>query len=153
MTKLLGLAFISALCFTGCTTDPGTNQTIDPTPLAGMVEGQPWTLKTGATNAFLSSGSDTFFADFYSVAYKCNDPEPSGPALIVSVPKAPGDYPMSLQRNMTFTNGSDNKIAVDGLVHIDTVTATTITGGLVGTYDAANTVSGQFTLTICPATN
>jgi hypothetical protein len=151
MTKLLGLAFISALCFTGCTSDSGGgDQTIDPTPLAGTVEGTPWTFKTGATNAFLSDANG-FFADFYSVAYTCNASEPSGPALIVSIPKAPGDYPMSLQRNMTFTNGSDNKIAVDGLIHIDTVTATTVTGGLVGTYDDQNTVSGQFTLTICPS--
>ncbi|MEO8842563.1 MAG: hypothetical protein ABI591_15750 [Kofleriaceae bacterium] len=153
MTKLLGLAFLSALCFTGCTTDSGGDQTIDPTPLAGTVEGQPWTFTSGATDAFLSEGSDAFFANFYSVAYTCNASNPSGPALIVGIPRVPGDYPMSLQRNMTFTSGSDNKIAVDGLIHVDTVTATTITGGLVGTYDDQNTVSGQFTLTICPASN
>lgn len=152
MTKLLGLAFISALCFTGCTSDSGGDQTIDPTPLAGMVEGQAWTFNSGATNAFLSD-ADGFFAEFYPVAYTCNASSPSGPSLIVSIPRTPGDYPMSLQRNMTFSSGSDNKIAVDGLIHIDTVTATTVTGGLVGTYDDQNTVSGQFTLTICPDDN
>ena len=60
---------------------------------------------------------------------------------------------MSLMRNMTFVMGSDNKVAIDGLVNVDSVTATTVTGGLVGTFDDQNTVSGHFTLTVCASTN
>jgi hypothetical protein len=58
---------------------------------------------------------------------------------------------MSLMRNMTFVNGSDNKIAVDGHVRVDSVTATKVTGGLIGTFDDSNNVNGTFTLTVCPA--
>ena len=153
MTKLLALAALtSALAVSACTSDAGST-TIDDGTLMGMVSGTPWTFQAGGTDAFLSEGDDNFFATFYSAAYTCGQSEPSGPSLIVAVPKVPGDYPMSLMRNMTFVNGSDNKIATDGRVVVDSVTATTLTGGLVGTFDDQNTVSGHFTLTICPATN
>ncbi|HEY0250642.1 MAG TPA: hypothetical protein VGC41_03905 [Kofleriaceae bacterium] len=153
MTKLLGLAF--ALAFTGCTSDDGGggDLTIDSTPLAGTVYGTPWTFTAGATDAFLSAGDDNFFSDFYATAFTCGGSTPSGAGLIVAVPKAPGDYPMSLMRNMTFTRGSDNKIATTGMVHVESVTATQVTGGLVGRFDDDNFVSGQFTLTICPDEN
>jgi len=150
MTKLICLA---SLLFAACGTSDSGSTTIDDGQLAGMVSGQPWTFVAGGTDAFLSEGDDNYFASFYAGAYTCNQSEPSGPSLIVAVPKAPGDYPMSLQRNMTFVNGSDNKIAVDGRVVVDSVTATTVTGGLVGTFDDQNQVSGHFTLTICPSTN
>lgn len=155
MTKLLGLAFVSAIAFTGCTSDDGGGGelTIDSTPLAGTVYGAPWTFTSGATDAFLSEGDDNFFSDFYATAYTCGQTQPSGASLIVAIPKVPGDYPMSLSQNMTFTNGSDNKIAVDGMIHVDSVTATKVVGGLVGRFDDQNYVSGQFTLTICPSEN
>jgi hypothetical protein len=147
MSKLLAL---TALLLGACSSEAA----IDVGPLMGTVAGQPWTFLTGETDAFLSSTGDTFFASFYAGSFTaCTGAAPSGPSLIVAVPKTPGDYPMSLQRNMTFVNGSDNKIATDGRVVVDTVTTTTVTGGLVGTYDDANTVNGQFTLTICPSTN
>lgn len=154
MTKLLALA---SFCFlslaAGCGTSDGGSTTIDDGTLAGMVYGQPWTFQAGGTDAFLSEGDDNFFATFYAGAFTCGGSEPTGPSLIVAVPKVPGDYPMSLMRNMTFVMGSDNKIATDGRVVVDSVTATTVTGGLVGTFDDQNTVSGHFTLTVCPSTN
>ena len=117
----------------------------------GSVEGQAWTFKAGQTSAFITDANN-FFTDMYaSPVTSCNGQPPAGPALIVSLPKQPGSYPMSLSRNMTFTDGmSDNKIATEGLIRIDTVTATTITGGLHGKFDAANEVDGTFTVTICP---
>ena len=154
MTKLLALAsfcFLASLAACG-TSDSGST-TIDDGNLTGMVYGQPWTFQAGGTDAFLSEGDDNFFATFYSGAFTCGGSEPSGPSLIVAVPKVPGDYPMSLMRNMTFVMGSDNKVATDGRVVVDSVTATSVTGGLVGTFDDQNTVSGHFTLTVCPSTN
>jgi hypothetical protein len=154
MTKLLALVTLaSSLTVAACASDSGGSTTIADGNLTGMVSGQPWTFTAGATDAFLSEGDDNYFATFFASAYSCGHAEPSGPSLIVAVPKVPGDYPMSLMRNMTFVNGSDNKIAVDGRVVVDAVTATTLTGGLVGTFDDQNNVSGHFTLTICPATN
>ena len=142
----LGLAVAASACTTSASTE------IDPGALMGMVSGQTWTFAAGSTDGFLSEGQDDFFAVLYPSTYTaCGFSEPSGPHLIVAVPKTPGDYPMSLSRNMTFTDGSDNKIATDGRIVVDSVTADHVTGGLVGTYDDSNTVSGQFDLTICPA--
>ncbi len=155
MTKLIALASLSsALLFGACTSDGGGSTDIAATPLAGTVDGQPWTFAMGATDAFLSADGDDYFAELYASSYTtCGFSTPTGPSLIVSVPKVPGEYPMGLNQNMTFVVGSDNKIATDGRIVVTSVTATTITGGLVGTYDGDNTVTGQFTLTVCPDEN
>lgn len=58
---------------------------------------------------------------------------------------------MSLSRNMTFVVGdSDNLIATNGRIVVDEVTATTVKGGLVASYDGSNEVNGRFEVTICP---
>ncbi|CAN5685325.1 hypothetical protein BH11MYX1_BH11MYX1_55290 [soil metagenome] len=153
MTKLLALACLtSSLCFTACSSSAGGATEIDPGPLTGMVAGQPWSFVAGETDAFLSQDSDNYFATFYASSYTaCGFTHPSGPSLIVAVPKVAGDYPMGLMRNMTFVVGSDNKIATDGRIVVASTTGTLVTGGLVGTLDDSNNVSGQFTLTVCPA--
>jgi hypothetical protein len=147
MMKLAGI--FALVLATACTVT--TSNTIDPTPLAGTVSGSSWSYVTGNTDSFLSSGSDNYFATLYPVAFTpCTGSEPSGPHLIVAIPKSPGDYPMNLSRNMTFVDGSDNRIATDGHIVVSSVNATTVSGGLTGTYDALNEVNGQFTVTICP---
>ncbi len=153
MTKLLIFASL-ALCFTACTSSSGGSTDIDTAPLTGMVNGAPWSFVAGETDAFLSQDSDNYFATFYASSFTaCGFSQPSGPSLIVAVPKVAGDYPMGLMRNMTFVVGSDNKVATDGRIVVTNVTATSITGGLVGNLDDSNNVNGQFTLTVCPATN
>ena len=147
MNKLLFALLLPAAACTSSSPDTS----ISSVPLAGTVEGQPWTFKAGATDSFLSD-SKGFFTDFYATAFTaCTGQPPSGSSLIVNLPKQPGTYPMSLSQNMTFTDGmSDNKIATEGTIRIDTVTATQITGGLHGIYDGNNEVNGTFTVTICP---
>ena len=146
MNKLLFALLIPAACGTS-----SPDVTIGSTPLAGKVEGTAWTFKAGATDSFLSDAKG-FFTDFYASSFTaCTGQPPSGPSLIVNLPKQPGSYPMSLSQNMTFTDGmSDNKIATEGTIRIDTVTATQITGGLHGIYDGNNEVNGTFTVTVCP---
>ena len=119
--------------------------------LMGSVEGQPWAFQTGHTDFYLSKNGDTFFAELYAGAYTpCTGSPPTGAHLIVSVPKATGDYPMNLSRNMTFvTASSDNLIATTGRIVVDAVTATSVEGGLHGIYDGHNEVDGHFTLTVC----
>jgi hypothetical protein len=145
MLKLLPLL---CLAIAGCSVS--TNTTIDPGTLMGTVAGQTWTFHTGETDAYLSQGQDTFFATLYQGSFTpCGTP-PSGAHLIVAIPKATGDYPMSLSRNMTFYDGnSHNLIATDGRIVVESVSATHVVGGLVGTYNADNEVSGHFDLTIC----
>src|ERR1051326_7627585 len=136
MKKISSFLLVLA-AMTGCATDSSSTE-IATTPLAGMVSGKPWTVAMGQTNAFLSSGQGDFFAELYPTAFTaCGTSEPSGPHLIVAVPKAVGDYPMSLQRNMTFTDGDKNLVAVDGRIVVTEVTATSVKGGLHGTYDGS----------------
>jgi hypothetical protein len=146
---MMKFATLLVALFAGACTVTASSHEIDPTPLSGTVSGQPWTFVAGSTDGFLSQGEDNFFAVFYPKAYTACGSEPTGPHLIVAIPKVAGDYDMNLSRNMTFTDGSDNKIATDGRIIVTEVTATHVTGGLVGTYDASNDVNGQFDLTIC----
>jgi hypothetical protein len=150
MNKLAAFIPLALSLVTGACTITTSND-IDPTPLAGYVSGQPWDFVAGSTDGFLSEGEDNFFAVFYPQQYTaCGISEPNAPHLIVAVPKTIGDYSMNLSRNMTFVDGNDNRIAVDGRIVVDDITATTVTGGMHGKYDFDNEVSGQFTLTICP---
>jgi hypothetical protein len=150
MTKLSILA-LSFAALTGCASDGGED--IATTTLAGQVGGQAWTFVAGNTDAFLSEGEDDFFATLYAEQFTPCGFEPTGPHLIIAIPKTPGDYEMSLSRNMTFVADNDNKIAIDGRIVVDTVTADKITGGLVSSYDDGNQVNGMFELTVCPPDN
>ncbi len=143
MTKLL---VASTLLFAAC-----GGEDIVSTPLAGQVDGQPWTFVAGHTSAFLSEGEDDFFATLYASSFTpCGFSEPGGNHLIVSIPKTPGDYDMGFGRNMTFVVGdSDNLVTLDGRIVVDSVTDTKVTGGLYGSYSGDNEVNGRFEITIC----
>jgi hypothetical protein len=132
----------------------GDDFDIPTTPLAGTVGGQPWTFVAGETDAFLSDGEDDFFASFYAETFTaCGFGGPSGNHLIVAVPKEVGDYDFSLSQNMTFVVGdSQNLVTTEGRIVVDEVTATVVRGGLHGTLDDDNEVSGRFELTICADT-
>ncbi len=70
--------------------------------------------------------------------------------VIANVPRTPGQYPMSLQRNITLTyGGSNNQIITDGLIRVDSVTATEVKGGLFADGGDKFFVDGEFTLRIC----
>ena len=110
---------------------------------------QRWTFVAGDTDAFLSKGEDDFFATMYPATFTaCGFSEPAGDHLIFRS-EAPGEYPMSLSRNMTFVVGDDNKIAIDGTIRVDEVTATSIKGGIVASFDSSNEVNGPFEIPIC----
>jgi hypothetical protein len=132
----------------------GTDYDIPMTTLAGEVGGQSWTFVAGHTDAFLSDGEDDFFAELYPAAFTpCSFATPPGNHLIVSVPKATGDYDFNLSRNMTFVvEPSDNLVAFDGRIVVDEVTPTLVRGGLHGVYNGDNEVSGRFELTVCVPT-
>ena len=152
MNKLIA-ALLTASLTAACGTDSGGGSgEVDMTqPLSGTVGGEAWTFAAGETNAFLSEGEDDFFAEFYSTAYtQCGFSAPSGNSLIVSIPKAPGEYDMGTSRNMTFVvGGNQNLISFDGKIIVEEVTPTSVKGGLVGSYDGDNEVNGTFELKIC----
>jgi len=145
---LLVAASLSALA--ACGTDDPASAEIKTEMLTGSVGGQMWQFKAGHTSAFLSEGEPDFFASLYPATFTaCGFSEPGGDHLIVAIPKQPGEYEMSLSRNMTFVVGDRNLIATNGRIVVDEVTATTVKGGLVSSYDGQNEVNGRFEVTIC----
>jgi hypothetical protein len=125
--------------------------------MSGVVGGQSWVLTSAETDAFLSEGEPTFWADLYAQAFTpCSaSVGPDGHHLILNVPRSPGDHPLSLSLNATFvvegaTATIDNLVATKGHIVVDEVTATSIRGGAYIDFDAANTVNGHFEIAICP---
>ena len=152
MKTLTALLAVSMMALVGCAADDDASSAqINNEALTGTVGGQAWTFQMGHTDAFLSEGEDDFFATLYPSTFTtCGFSEPGGNHLIVSIPKAPGKYPMSLSQNMTFVVGdSNNLIGTNGRIEVDEVTATTIKGGMVAQYDGQNEVNGRFEITIC----
>jgi hypothetical protein len=132
----------------------GGTTTISTQTLAGKIGGQAWTFATGETNADLST-ADEFWVDLYGTTFDTCVAfgAPSNvDEVIMMMPKAPGSYPVSLSRIATLyvASSSDNWGATRGLLVIDSVTATTISGGIHITYNSDNTVDGQFQAAICP---
>jgi hypothetical protein len=122
-------------------------------PLQGEVGGAAWTFVAGETDSFLSD-ENNFFASLYGSDFEaCGVSQATGDHLILSIPTAAGDYDLSLQRTMTFVvdeaDGPNNLIATEGLIVVDDVSATTITGGVHARFDGGNEVDGNFTVTIC----
>jgi hypothetical protein len=150
----LALAGLAAVGLAACGGSSGSS--ISTKPLAGTVNGQPWMFVDGETDFFLSSNpGDHFFAILYDtpVVASCTvaDPPLSKGHLILEIPKMPGVY----ARGGTFvfpdptTGRDDNDIATTGTLEVTSVSSTQITGGVKMSFDAKNTVDGQFTISVC----
>ena len=73
--------------------------------------------------------------------------------MILTVPNKVGSHRLSLQLNGTFVidnANQDNLVATDGAIRVDEITDARVRGGVTMTYDAANSISGEFEATICP---
>jgi len=132
----------------------GSGAPISSQPLSGKIGGQPWSLAIAQTDSFLSMG-DKFFVTMYPTTFTACDTfgAPSNVnTVIIELPKTAGSYNLSLDMNATLYEAatSDNRVATQGHVVIDTITATTISGGANFAFDANNAVDGQFQATICP---
>jgi hypothetical protein len=158
MTRALALGML-ALALTGCGSDDGDDggggtASIASGTLTGKVGGASWTLVAAQTNAFLTDDSG-FWVDLYGEPIaSCND-SGSGNSLIVTAPMTVGTHRFNLSLNGTFVianpaTGGDNLATTDGAIRVDEITATAVRGGLTMTYDADNTVSGEFEAVICP---
>ena len=128
--------------------------TIDDGALSGVINGASWTFAAGGTDSFLSDDED-FFASFYGEddGDSCDYSSPEGASLIVSIPTSAGTYDFSSTLNGTFvfdgSDGVENYVTFDGVVVVDEVTDTTVTGSLCMIYDSDFEVSGSFSLDIC----
>jgi hypothetical protein len=136
-------------------TDEGPEYVIEDQPLQGAIAGAAWEFQWAQTSAFLSD-EDGFFTELFGSAAPAEPacdaiPSGDGPTVLISLPREPGDYAMSLRQNGTFTHGdSENEIATDGLIRIDDVTDTTITGGLAMESGDDFSINGNFEAPICP---
>lgn len=162
----LKLKFCLALCATcwasGCGSDTKASEgggdpatTIASTPLAGVVGGQAWSIDHADTEPALSD-EETFFLTLYAEPAAACEPffQSTRDELILIVPKAPGDYAISLARAATFvvdpSGKNDNLVAIRGRLVIEEVTSTSLRGGLSVEYNTANHVNGQFEANVCP---
>jgi len=120
--------------------------------LSGTIDGGSFDFVAGETSSFLSDDEE-FFATLYGEDYEtCGYDVPDGSHIIVSIPTTVGEYEMGAMMNGTFVydeGGSPmNEIAFSGVVVVDEVTETTVSGALcmaVGDHE----VNGEFTLDIC----
>lgn len=131
----------------------GPSGTISSGPLSGTIGGRPWTFATGQTDSFLSTDNQ-YFVDTYSVSFTaCTDVPPDDAYdLIMIMPKTAGSYALGQNLSATFSMASTNYnvFATSGQLVIDSVTATTISGGAKFSAGADNSVDGQFEATLCP---
>ena len=150
---------VAAIAAAGCGSNMGGGSptggsiAISGQPLAGKIGGQPWSFVNGETDAFLSDAT-SFFTTLYPTAYTaCSFGKPTNvSSVLVQLPTAPGGYDVTLAMNATLYDVASNTnwVATRGRVVVDSVTATTVTGGLHIIYNGDNTVDGQFQVTICP---
>lgn len=74
---------------------------------------------------------------------------------MLSVPREPGTYRLSLSRNATFvieapTQTTDNLVATRGALIVDAVSGGHIQARAQIEFDAKNSVAGEFHAQICP---
>jgi hypothetical protein len=144
---------------TGCSGGGGGNGSASPIvissqPLSGKIGGQSWSLGTAESDSFLST-SEAWFVNMYSETFTAcatDSAAPSSNRLIANVPTTLGSHDLSLGLNATFYVAADdqNLVAIRGRIQIDSISATTVTGGLNVAYDDANSLDGQFLASICP---
>ena len=154
MASRLGLLLLLAV---GCggSGDGGGGATISPQPLAGKIGGQAWTFTTGETTDALSTSEQLWvdlYADSFDACVALRAP-PNADVVTMMMPRTPGSYDVSLTMNATIyvASTSTNYFATAVRLVVDSVTATTITGGLNITTNGDNTVNGQFQAHDLPA--
>jgi hypothetical protein len=131
------LAFVLAAAAIGCGTSDGSGKeppdlfTIANQPAQGTIASMPFTLGTRFMN---KSGTDLNVDLLHEVAADCTKDETTAapPFVIFFVPAAPGRYELSLDTHtVTFVDKPSSNLIIDrGVVQIDAISATQVTGGL-----------------------
>jgi hypothetical protein len=152
MLRELALA-VSVLALVGCGGDEGDGGTasIASGPVTGKVGAMSWTLASAQTDSFFSDETE-FWVDLFAEASTCGSTA-SGHSVILTVPNRVGTHPLGLNLTATFSldnDDNDNLATTEGAIRVDAITDTTIRGGVTMTFDADNSISGEFEATICP---
>ena len=142
--------------FTACSSSGSGGPSLPPEldviaagPATGTLAGTPFTLGT----RFMNISSGDLFVDLLPVAAPdCTLDETDGkfPFIIFFVPPAAGTYPLGDARSVTFVDApSDNLIVSNGVIQIDSVTTSTVTGGLHVFDEEFGEVNGRFDGALC----
>ena len=118
-------------------------------PASGTIKGTPFTVGTRFMNV---SGPDLYVDLLPVAAADCTLDETDGryPFIIFFVPKTPGTYPLGETRAVTFVDApSNNNIVLKGVIQLDAVTATTVSGGLHVFDSEFGEVNGRFDGALC----
>ena len=134
--------------------DSGPSYEIASGTLSGKINGTSWKFVSGQTDSFLSDDKGFFTTLYGEKVDSCGIATGAMDIVLLDVPKTVGDYDFGLTQNATLAHGSDNKVAVTGLLTVEKITDTTVEAGLYAIVDddPDNEVSGHFTDTICAAT-
>ncbi len=129
---------------------------IASTTMSGVVGGESWALVNAQTDAFLSKDEDDFWADLYAETMpSCTSAATNTkPHIILNVPRAPGDYPLSQALSATFViegtdSTPDNLVATRGRLVVEEITSTLIRGGADIQFNSSNHVNGRFEIAVC----
>ncbi|MBA3453954.1 MAG: hypothetical protein H0T42_12740 [Deltaproteobacteria bacterium] len=149
---------LACLAFGACAADddgggsglPDDLDVIASGPASGTISGTPFTVGTRFMNV---SGSDLYVDLLPVAAADCTLDETDGryPFIIFFVPPTPGRYPLGFSsRTVTFVDAPSNNLVVsDGVIEIEAITATTVTGGLHVFNSEFGEVNGRFDGTLC----
>lgn len=119
----------------------------DP-PLQGVLAGKPWSA-ISARLSHLPATADVWYVDVYGEALPGKFDEPTGPFLIVPVPKKPSARKLGNSFNITLSAPpSDNEPLTKGSVVTTKVAADAVSFSVTVAEDSANHLVGKFTFTL-----
>lgn len=147
-------SWVMLVLMVGCQGGKGTELVIVDEPLSGTIAGADWVFATGEIDVYLSEGDELFAVLYPDVYEPCSLEGSTSDHLNVVIPATVGEHPFTTTRNGSFTyegaDGPENLATLDGVVRVDSVGDTELSGGLAMTDGTADfDVSGTFTLTLC----
>lgn len=118
-------------------------------PASGTIAGTPFTLGT----RFMNISDGDLFVDLLPVsAPDCtvDETDQEFPFIIFFVPPAAGRYELGDSQTVTFVDApSNNLIVFHGVIELEEVTATQVTGGLHVFDDEFGEINGRFDGELC----
>ena len=134
--------------------DPFNNPGISSQRLSGTISGQPWSFRTGDAALARGTGALQYLANLYGDTRepcKAFGLRIDTNVITFVVPTAPGYYALSLDLPVEIKTTDFDVALIEGDLAIDSITATTISGGLkIRTGGAGQSINGRFDAVICP---
>lgn len=157
---MLGIAALVG-CGKGNSSSPMTTQS---SPVAGLINGKPWTVQGGEAVANTLAGQNSWTIILWDtpervpctlVMQTLDDRSVSilAPNEVGSTSYSPihGGNGKSLVSFFSYKgNVLQDKIAISATVALSDISATSLTGSFTGTSDADNNATGVFTVKVCP---